>query len=234
MGRAMRKRVFGHMRTAKAQISLHICAVWSGPSLSAYRIIGNYRMYQVKSNARMRLCACVGWIWISAIFAKVRRHIFAWRAPHPRTHSAAGLPHIVAKYNSSCGQYVLAAYADSKYLWPEWIQRDGDRGSIEPHFDSKFQFHWKFQWINLINLGLRIYSKYSNTLLFTLSLSILVLLVNVRKIVGCVANSIDPDQILIYTVCSGLSISHPTHQKSSKIRFCYVSHVSLRVRAVWT
>ena len=38
-GRAMRKLVFRHMRTMKAQISLWIRAVWSGPSLSAYRII---------------------------------------------------------------------------------------------------------------------------------------------------------------------------------------------------
>ena len=40
------KTVLGHMRTAKSQISLRIRAVWSGPSLSANRIIGHYRMYQ--------------------------------------------------------------------------------------------------------------------------------------------------------------------------------------------
>ena len=34
-GRAIAIRVFGHMRTAKAQSSLRIRAVWSGPSLSA-------------------------------------------------------------------------------------------------------------------------------------------------------------------------------------------------------
>ena len=31
IGRVMRKRAFGHMRIAKAQISLRICAVWPGP-----------------------------------------------------------------------------------------------------------------------------------------------------------------------------------------------------------
>ena len=31
---AMRKHVFGYMWTVKTQISLHICAVWSGSSLS--------------------------------------------------------------------------------------------------------------------------------------------------------------------------------------------------------
>ena len=45
-GHAMRKRVFGHVRTAKAQISLRISAVWSGPSLSANWIIGYYTMYK--------------------------------------------------------------------------------------------------------------------------------------------------------------------------------------------
>ena len=30
MGRAMRKRIFGYMQTAKAQINLHIRTVWTG------------------------------------------------------------------------------------------------------------------------------------------------------------------------------------------------------------
>ena len=52
----MRKHVFGHMRTAKAQINLRIRAVWSGPTLSANRIIRYFRMYQWRANARMKLC----------------------------------------------------------------------------------------------------------------------------------------------------------------------------------
>ena len=40
LGRSMRKRVFGFMQTVQAQISLLIRSVWSGPLLSAYRIIG--------------------------------------------------------------------------------------------------------------------------------------------------------------------------------------------------
>ena len=71
----MRQRVFGHMRTAKAQISLRIRAVWSGPSLSANRIIGYYRMYQWRANARMRPHACVGWIWLCAFCACWKRHV---------------------------------------------------------------------------------------------------------------------------------------------------------------
>ena len=46
MGRAMRKCIFGLVRTAKSQISLHIRAVWSGTLLSAKRIIRQYRRYQ--------------------------------------------------------------------------------------------------------------------------------------------------------------------------------------------
>ena len=49
----MRKRVFGHMWTAEVQISLRISAVWSGPSLSANRIIGYYRMYEWRAKIRM-------------------------------------------------------------------------------------------------------------------------------------------------------------------------------------
>ena len=41
------------MRTAKAQISLRIRAVWSRPSVSANRIIGYYKMYELKEKARM-------------------------------------------------------------------------------------------------------------------------------------------------------------------------------------
>ena len=39
-----------------------IRAVWSGPSLSANRIVGHYRMYQWKAKTYMILCACAGWI----------------------------------------------------------------------------------------------------------------------------------------------------------------------------
>ena len=50
MGRAMQKRVFRHMRTAKVQISLRIRVVRSGHSLSTSRV------YKWRANARMRLC----------------------------------------------------------------------------------------------------------------------------------------------------------------------------------
>ena len=66
MIRAMQKCVFEHMRTAKAQISLRIRAVWSGPSLSSNRIIWHCRMYWWRANAWRRLCPCMGWIWICA------------------------------------------------------------------------------------------------------------------------------------------------------------------------
>ena len=46
LGRAKQKRVFGHMRTANAKISLRIRIVWSGPSLPTNRIIGYLRMFQ--------------------------------------------------------------------------------------------------------------------------------------------------------------------------------------------
>ena len=72
-GRAMRKRVFGHMRIAKAQISLRIHAVQSGPSLSANRIIGYYLIY--KWRAKTRECACAGW----SKSADVQRHFLVWR-----------------------------------------------------------------------------------------------------------------------------------------------------------
>ena len=81
MGRAMRKRAFGHMRTAKAQISLRIRAVWSGSSLSANRIISYYRMYEWRANTKMILFACAGWSE-SLYFANDRRHYFAWRGPY--------------------------------------------------------------------------------------------------------------------------------------------------------
>ena len=76
----MQKHVFRHMRTAKAQISLRIHAVWSGPSLSANRISGYYRMFQCKAYAQMRLYACAGCEFIHSAY--VRWNFFAWRVPH--------------------------------------------------------------------------------------------------------------------------------------------------------
>ena len=65
-------RVFGYMRTTKAQISLRIRVVWSGHSVSANRSIEYYRMYQWRANVRMRICACVEWIRICAFCSKTR------------------------------------------------------------------------------------------------------------------------------------------------------------------
>ena len=80
MYRTMRKRVFRHMRIANVQISLRIRAAWSGPSLSANRIIWYYRMYDWRAKTRMIRSACTRWCE-SAYFAHVRRHFFAWRDP---------------------------------------------------------------------------------------------------------------------------------------------------------
>ena len=81
VGWAMKKCVFGHMRTVKPQISLHICPVWSGPLLSANRTIGHNRMYQWRANARMRFCACLGYIWICAFCTSSKTHIFTYCGP---------------------------------------------------------------------------------------------------------------------------------------------------------
>ena len=62
LGRVLRKRVHGHMRTAKAQISLCIFKVWSRHPLSANKIIVYYRIYEWKT--------CAGW-FESASFAHV-------------------------------------------------------------------------------------------------------------------------------------------------------------------
>ena len=53
-----------YMRTAKAQISQRIHAIWSGPSLSADRIIGYYRMYEWRAKAPM--VQCIYWNLSSA------------------------------------------------------------------------------------------------------------------------------------------------------------------------
>ena len=76
----MRKCDSGQMRTAKAQISLRMRAVWSRPSLSAYRITGYYIMYECRTKGWMMLCACARWSE-SAHFAHFRRPFFAWRDP---------------------------------------------------------------------------------------------------------------------------------------------------------
>ena len=76
----MWKCVFAYRQTAKAQISLRAYAVWSGPSLSANRTTGYYRVYERRAKARMLLCAHAGWSEF-VYFAYVRGQWFAWRGP---------------------------------------------------------------------------------------------------------------------------------------------------------
>ena len=85
------KRVLGHMRTAKSQISLRIRAVWSSPSLTANRITGYNRMYERRAKARVILCSRA-WRSDSAHFARVRRYFFAWRGPFLSLHRTLQFP----------------------------------------------------------------------------------------------------------------------------------------------
>ena len=54
-------------RPGSVRGSLSVRLVWPGPSLSANIIILHFRMYYWRASALMRLCACVGWIWICAV-----------------------------------------------------------------------------------------------------------------------------------------------------------------------
>ena len=65
----------------KAQISLHIRAGWSGPSLSTNRIIVYNRMFQRRANAQVKLCACAGWCE-STHFGHAWRHFFTWHVQY--------------------------------------------------------------------------------------------------------------------------------------------------------
>ena len=92
-----RQTKFGHVRTVKAQISLRIRAVWSGPLLSANRIIGYNRTFQWRAITRMKLCACAWWFdW--AQFAHAQRHFFAWRGPDEK----ASFISLKVSYESKC------------------------------------------------------------------------------------------------------------------------------------
>ena len=108
----MQKYVFGHMRTAKAQIRLRIRAVWSGPELSANRIIGHYWMYWMGANAWMRLCACVGWIWICAFCACWKTHL-AWRGPY----GTWGLHYISVQKESAQIYPLFSQNLHRKFSW---------------------------------------------------------------------------------------------------------------------
>ena len=57
MGCTMRKCGFGHMRAAKALISLRICAVWSWPSLSSKNSFDAIECKIGEKKIRMILCA---------------------------------------------------------------------------------------------------------------------------------------------------------------------------------
>ena len=79
-GRAKRKVVTRHMRTAKARISLRIHAVLPLPSLSANRIIVYHKMFQWRVKVRMRPCDVQD--DVLAYFSHAWRHFFARRCPY--------------------------------------------------------------------------------------------------------------------------------------------------------
>ena len=81
LDRAVQKCDFGHMQTAKAQTSLGIHVVWSGPSLSAYRIIRYYKECTNKEQIPGWDFAHVWDEYDSMQFGHAWRHIFTWHGP---------------------------------------------------------------------------------------------------------------------------------------------------------
>ena len=84
----------------------------------------------------------------------------------------------------------LYSGADSEVVWglgieAGWGRGGGGSGSrgegIEPDLNSKFYFHGKFG----INLGCRIYPKYSQLLLFTLYFSSTSTFVTCERVYNC-------------------------------------------------
>ena len=69
MGFAMRKRWIRANADSEGPDQPTYLRSLIRPSLSANRIIGHYRMYQWRENARIRLCACMVRIWICTFCA---------------------------------------------------------------------------------------------------------------------------------------------------------------------
>ena len=107
----------------------YACAVWSRPLLSAYRIIGYYRMNEWRVKAWTKPCACARWSE-SAYFAHVWRRFFAWRGSYEdppgkvtvtehSPHSTQGFNCFTlefVKWSSLCLNLVLTTNANMK--WP--------------------------------------------------------------------------------------------------------------------
>ena len=110
MGHTMRKCVFG-LLTAKSQIGLQLQAVWSGHSLSAYRIIGQYRMYEWRAMA---------WIILGFVCVEVLRP----SQPNGVMSSAVSLPnHTFTRQAQSSKRLtsivlILSPETDN---YPSWI-----------------------------------------------------------------------------------------------------------------
>ena len=77
IGRAMQKCIFGQMPTAKAQISLHIQAVWSRPLLFANRIFWHIKCINDKQMPRWDF-AHVQDKSETLHFAHFWKHLFVW------------------------------------------------------------------------------------------------------------------------------------------------------------
>ena len=72
----VRRRTFGHVRLAKIQISLRICAFWPDSSLSAFLIAKNALFLHVDNEDSVRLRGCTGW-FESLLDIHVRRYIIS-------------------------------------------------------------------------------------------------------------------------------------------------------------
>ena len=136
---------------AKAQISLRMRAVWSGPSLSASRIIGHYRMYEWRANARMRLCACAEWIWICA-FCACPETLFRLTRPKYTCRQQN-------MYNFSASVYALY-YNSADQITVDCLEDVTESSNFYYWEDVFFHSIAKLLHRNLYRFGIQLWQKY--------------------------------------------------------------------------
>ena len=130
LGSAMWKRVFGHTLIAKTQISLRIRAVWSGPSLFAYRIIGYWRIYRYITKVLIRLYCFVGWPG-SLLLPYVQNTYFLWHGPsYIRKMRKLGYKAIYIKRPQPQWITAFSKHRKKKGWWE--IQSDKQKNTVKP------------------------------------------------------------------------------------------------------
>ena len=132
-----------HVRTAKAQIRLRRCAVWSGPSLSARRINEYYSIDRCIAKILLRLCRLADWsgFFLLILGVLLEKHLLFNYVPRHAKRGFSGIWELQRPRSACVSPWFLHSFAIRRIIVPYTMILHAKVNSADSNQTAQLHLH---------------------------------------------------------------------------------------------